>query len=169
MFERVNIRVNGGERRFVIGDAEGLVRPAETLLETIRDRLGLTGAKRSCDHGACGCCAVILDGRAVASCMVLTADCDGRRVTTIEGLADPVTGELDPIQRAFVDRTAFQCGFCTPGIIISCKAVLDRIAEPTDEQIRESLSGNFCRCVSHYQVMEAVHLYLERRGGRTDA
>jgi carbon-monoxide dehydrogenase small subunit len=169
MFDQVSITINGVERKFVLGDAEGLVAPGETLLDTLRGRLGLTGAKKACDQGACGCCAVILDGDAVASCMVLTADCGGRTVTTIEGLADPVTGELDPIQTAFVDRTAFQCGYCTPGIIISCKAVLDKIPSPTDEQIREALSGNFCRCISHYQVIEAVHLCLERRGGANDA
>ena len=163
MNELVNITINGVERRFVLGDAEGLVPPTETLLDTIRGRLGLTGAKKACDQGGCGCCAVILDGDAVASCMVLTADCGGRVVTTIEGLEDPLTGELDPVQQAFVDRTAFQCGYCTPGIIIACKAVLDKIESPTEDEIREALSGNFCRCISHYQVMEAVRLRLERK------
>lgn len=100
-FERVRLIVNGRPRTFIIGDDEGCVSPSETLLDTIRDRLGLTAAKRSCEHGACGCCTVIVDGEAVASCMLLTADLDGKSVTTLEGLCDPVTGELSPLQKAF--------------------------------------------------------------------
>lgn len=160
--DKVRLTINGAERRFTIGEDMGFVSPSETLLETLRDRLGLTGAKESCNHGACGCCTVIMDGDAVASCMVLTADCDGRSVTTIEGLRDPVTGELDPLQKAFVEETAFQCGFCTPGIIMSCRALLNKNPHPSDEDIREALSGNYCRCISHYQVIEAVHYYMER-------
>ena len=113
--EQICITVNGVPRKFIIGDGVGCVSPSETLLDTIRDRLGLTAAKRGCEHGACGCCTVIMDREAVASCMVLTADCDGSSVTTLEGLCDPVTGELSPLQKAFADNSAFQCGFCTPG------------------------------------------------------
>jgi len=160
MNERVCVHINGVERKFTIGEDDGCVAPSETLLQTLRDKLGLTGSKESCNHGACGCCTVIMDGDAVASCMILTADCDGRNVTTIEGLEDPATGELDPLQKAFVDNTAFQCGFCTPGIIMSCKALLDKNPQPTDDEVREALSGNYCRCISHYQVIEAVHYYL---------
>jgi carbon-monoxide dehydrogenase small subunit len=160
MIEQMSMHVNGTARKFFLGTDTGLVPPSETLLETLRNRLGFNGPKESCEHGACGCCTVIIDGDAVASCMVLTADCEGRSVVTIEGLEDPLTGELDPIQQAFVDKSAFQCGFCTPGIIMSCKALLDKNPNPTDEDVREALSGNYCRCISHYQVIEAVHYYL---------
>jgi carbon-monoxide dehydrogenase small subunit len=163
MNEQVGITINGVPYRFTIGSDTGLVMPSETLLSTLRNRLGLTGTKESCNHGACGCCTVIIDGDAAASCMVLTADLDGCNVATIEGLEDPITGELDPIQEAFIDKTAFQCGFCTPGIIMSCKALLDKVPHPNDDEVREALSGNYCRCISHYQVIEAVHYYLAKK------
>lgn len=155
-FEQISITVNGKLRKFVVGDAEGCVQPSETLLDTIRDRLGLTAAKRSCEHGACGCCTVILNGEAVASCMVLTASCDGGEVVTLEGLCDPITGELSPLQQAFADNSAFQCGFCTPGIIMSTQALLWKNPDPTEEELTEALSGNYCRCISHYQVIRTV-------------
>ncbi len=155
-FEQISITVNGKLRKFVVGDAEGCVQPSETLLVTIRDRLGLTAAKRSCEHGACGCCTVILNGEAVASCMVLTAFCDGGEVVTLEGLCDPITGELSPLQQAFADNSAFQCGFCTPGIIMSTQALLWKNPDPTEEELTEALSGNYCRCISHYQVIRTV-------------
>ena len=161
MNERVIISINGVNRGFIVGEDEGCVLPSETLLHTLRNRLGLTGTKQGCDQGACGNCTVIMDGNAVASCMVLTADCNGRKVTTIEGLEDPASGALHPLQQAFVDYSAFQCGFCTPGIIMSAKALLDKNPRPTDEDILESLSGNYCRCISHYQVMEAIHAAIE--------
>ena len=168
MYDKVTININGVERRFAIGADMGFVLPSETLLETLRDRLGLTGPKESCNHGACGCCTVIMDGEAVASCMVLTADCDGRSVITIEGLEDPTTSELDPLQQAFIDNTAFQCGFCTPGIIMSCKALLDKNPKPTDEELKEALSGNYCRCISHYQVIEAIHYHMSKEVPEND-
>lgn len=154
--EQICITVNGVPRKFIIGDGVGCVTPSETLLDTILEKLGLTAAKRSCEHGACGCCTVIMDGDAVASCMVLTADCDGKSVTTLEGLCDPITGELSPLQKAFADNSAFQCGFCTPGIIMSTQALLDRNPNPTEEELTEALSGNYCRCISHYQVIRTV-------------
>ena len=97
-----------------------------------------------------------MDGKAVISCMTLTVECDGKEVTTIEGLRDPETGRLDPLQQAFIDHTAFQCGFCTPGMIMSAKALLLENPSPTEEEVKEALSGNFCRCISHYQVVKAV-------------
>ena len=97
-----------------------------------------------------------MDGKAVLSCMTLTVECEGREITTIEGLSDPKTGSLDPLQQAFIDHTAFQCGFCTPGMIISSKALLNEKPRPTEDEVKEALSGNFCRCISHYQVIEAV-------------
>ncbi len=152
----ITLYVNGKKCVFSVGDALGQVPCSETLLETLRNRLGLTAAKKSCDEGACGCCTVIKDGEAVPSCMQLTVDCDGSSITTLEGLADPKTGELSKIQKAFVDYYAFQCGFCTPGIIMAAKALLDHNPHPTEEEIREALSGNYCRCISHYHVVEAV-------------
>ena len=152
----VSITVNGKLHQFMVGNLDGCVAPSETLLDTLRDRLHLTGTKRSCDHGVCGCCTVIVDGEAVASCMALTADLDGASVTTIEGLADPVTGELNPLQRAFADNSAFQCGYCTPGIIMSTQALLLKNPHPTEAELTEALSGNYCRCISHYQVIRTV-------------
>lgn len=148
--------INGTQYTFSMGEHFGQVPYSETLLETLRERLGLTGAKRSCDQGACGCCTVILNGEAVPSCMTLTADCDGAEITTIEGLADPATGTLSTLQQAFVDHYAFQCGFCTPGIIMATKALLDANPHPSKEEIADALSGNYCRCISHYHVVEAV-------------
>ena len=110
--------------------------PTHTLSWTLRETLGLTGTKDSCDGGACGCCTVIIDGRAVLSCKVLTIECDGKTITTIEGLRDPKTGALDPLQQSFIDHTAFQCGYCTPGMIMTAKAFLNENPHPTEEEIR---------------------------------
>lgn len=150
------LAVNGQRYDLEIGSSPGQVDPAHTLAQTLRDTLGLTGTKVACDEGSCGSCTVLLDARPVLSCLTLTVECDGRDVTTIEGLADPVTGQLDPVQEAFVEHTAFQCGFCTPGIIMSARALLNDNPSPTEEEIKEALSGNFCRCISHYHVIQAV-------------
>lgn len=152
----VQFKVNGNHYDLQIGDKSDEVNPAHTLAHTLRETLGLTGTKVSCDHGACGCCTVLIDGKAVLSCMTLSIECGGKEITTIEGLGDPKSGKLDPLQQAFVAHTAFQCGFCTPGMIMSSKALLNENTEPTEEEIKEALSGNFCRCISHYQVIEAV-------------
>lgn len=154
--EAVTLYVNGTMYEFSIGTRFGQIPQGETLSQTLRNRLGLTGSKEACGEGACGCCTVIMEGRAVTSCMLLTVDCDGKHITTIEGLADPQTGALSDLQQAFIDRYAFQCGFCTPGIIMASKALLDKNPHPTEEQIKEALSGNFCRCISQYHVIEAV-------------
>ena len=156
--ERRQIRlvVNGQVHQLEIGHGSGQVDPAHTLAHTLRETLGLTGTKVSCDHGACGGCTVLVDGRAVNSCMILTVECSGKEVMTIEGLRDPATGRLDPLQQAFIDHTAFQCGFCTPGMIMSAKALLQENPSPTEEEVKEALSGNFCRCISHYEVVKAV-------------
>lgn len=156
MSEQIALHVNGECYEFSIGRKLGQIPEAETLLQTIRERISLTGTKLSCGHGACGGCAVLLDGKAVASCMTLTIECDGKKIITIEGLADPVTGKLDPIQEAFLNFSAFQCGFCTPGIIIAVKSLLNKNPHPSEEEIKEGLSGNYCRCISHYQVIKAV-------------
>ena len=152
----LTLTVNGDVFEFSVGTKFGQIPPEETLAETLRERLALTGTKIACDEGACGCCTVIMDGNAVLSCMMLTVDCDGKSITTIEGLEDPVTEELDPIQQAFIDRYAFQCGYCTPGIIMSTKALMDKNPTPSDEEVKEALSGNFCRCISQYHVFQAI-------------
>lgn len=157
----LTLKVNGRDYEFTVGTKLGQVLPYETLAETLRERLNLTGTKISCDEGGCGCCTVIMDGRAVTSCMMLTLDCDGKSITTIEGLQDPKTGELDPIQQAFIDRYAFQCGYCTPGIIMTTKALLDKNPTPSEEEVKEALSGNYCRCISHYHVFEAIQDVVE--------
>jgi carbon-monoxide dehydrogenase small subunit len=153
---RIHLTVNGKPHELEIGKESNQVDPAHTLAHTLRETLGLTGTKISCDHGACGCCTVLMDGKAIVSCMTLTVECDGKRITTIEGLGNQETGELDPLQQAFVDNTAFQCGFCTPGMIMSAKALLEEHPSPTEEEVKEGLSGNFCRCISNYHVIKAV-------------
>ena len=150
------ITVNGELYEFVIGTNHGEIAPSHTLAQTLRETLDLTGTKIGCDRGACGACTVLMDGEPIPSCMVLTAECDGKAVTTIEGLQDPITGELDPLQKAFVDHSAFQCGFCTPGIILTSKALLERKPTPTEQELKNALAGNYCRCISHYHVVEAV-------------
>jgi aerobic-type carbon monoxide dehydrogenase small subunit (CoxS/CutS family) len=159
----VRLTVNGRTHRLEIGDSPHQIDPSHTLLRTLRETLGLTGAKTGCDQGACGGCTVILDGKAALACTLLTVECDGKRVTTIEGLQDDRTGRLDPLQQAFAEQTAFQCGFCTPGIIMTAKALLDDHPHPTREDIRKALSGNYCRCISHYHVIEAVSDAAEKR------
>ncbi len=151
--QNVSLVVNGKLYELVVGKD---VNPWHTLSETLRETLGYTGTKIGCDHGACGACTVLIDGKTVLSCMTLTVECDGRSITTIEGLEDPETGELHPLQQAFIDNTAFQCGFCTPGIIMSAKALLDENSSPTEQDVKQALAGHYCRCISHYQVVKAV-------------
>ena len=117
--------INNQDVSLEVGSAFGQIEPSHTLAHTLRETLGLTGTKVSCDHGACGACTVLIDGEPRLSCMTLAVECDGRAITTIEGLPDPQTGALDPLQQAFIDHNAFQCGFCTPGLILSARALLD--------------------------------------------
>jgi len=152
----LHFTVNGNQYELGIGNRAHEVDPSHTLVHTLRETLGLTGTKVGCDHGGCGACTVIMDGIPVLSCMILTVECDGKVITTIEGLGDRVAGKLDPLQQAFIDKTAFQCGFCTPGMILTAKALLDNTPSPTEEEVREALSGNHCRCISYYQVIEAI-------------
>jgi carbon-monoxide dehydrogenase small subunit len=152
----ISLTVNGHRYELKIGGKPDEVDPSHTLAYTLRETLGLTGTKVSCDNGACGCCTVLMDDKAVLSCMTLTVECGGKMITTIEGLKDPKTEKLDPLQQAFIHYTAFQCGFCTPGIIMSAKALLHKNPLPTEEDVKDALSGNFCRCISHYQVVKAV-------------
>jgi carbon-monoxide dehydrogenase small subunit len=142
--------------------------PYKTLLEVLREDLGLTGTKHGCELGECGACAVLLDGAPVLSCLTLGLECEGRKVTTIEGLADDAP--LHPLQEAFADLGGSQCGYCTPGILVTAKALLDRCPNPTREQIREALSGVLCRCTGYQQIFESVEqAVLRMRTGETTA
>lgn len=152
----IRLNINNTPYELDVGNKSGQVDPSQTLVETLREILGLMGTKISCGQGACGACTVILNNKAVLSCSILTVECDGAEITTIEGLRNPETGELDPLQQAFIDHTAFQCGFCTPGMIMTSKVLLTKNPHPSEEEIKEALSGNFCRCVSHYHVLKAV-------------
>jgi carbon-monoxide dehydrogenase small subunit len=133
---------------------EFLCEPHQSLLECLRDILGLTGTKEGCNDGNCGACSVLLDGRLVNSCLVLGVEVEGRTVTTVEGLAD--WRGLHPIQQAFIEEDALQCGFCTPGILIATKALLDREPDPSEERIRTWLAGNLCRCTGYEVIVRAV-------------
>ncbi len=149
----VALRVNGADRQV-------LVAPERTLLEVLREDLGLTGAKEGCGVGACGTCTVLLDGSPVRSCLTLACEAEGCEVLTIEGLADTwpgrAEGELHPIQEAFVAHHGIQCGFCTPGMILSAKALLDEVPEPTEAEVRGALSGQVCRCTGYAKIVESV-------------
>ncbi|HWP60059.1 MAG TPA: (2Fe-2S)-binding protein [Candidatus Acidoferrales bacterium] len=134
--------------------------PAASLLEVLRDRLGYKGPKLCCNTGECGACTILLDDKPVNSCVVLGADAAGAAVTTVEGLANG--GELHPIQQAFIDAAAVQCGYCTPGYIISVKALLDRTKTPTPAEIEEAVSGNICRCTGYTKILDAIRLAAER-------
>ncbi|MBU1274707.1 MAG: (2Fe-2S)-binding protein [Proteobacteria bacterium] len=143
----ISLTVNGVQR-------QALVEPNQTLTSLLRDELNLTGTKHGCGVGDCGCCTVILDGETVNSCLVLAVQAQGREVMTIEGLAQGI--RLHPLQQAFVDHGAIQCGFCTPGMILSAKALLDRTPQPTRAEITKGLSGNLCRCTGYEKIVEAV-------------
>lgn len=151
---RVVLDVNGEPR-------EAFVEPGWTLLKVLREELGLTGAKLGCGDGECGACTVIIDGRAVPSCLVLAVGAEGKEITTIEGLQSE--GVLHPLQEAFMEYGAVQCGFCTPGMIMSAKALLDDNPDPTEEDVREALQGNLCRCTGYMKIVEAV-LSVSGRG-----
>ena len=136
------------------------VWPGESLLTTLRDRLGLPGSKNACEQGECGSCSVLLDGTLVCSCLVLAAQADGHEVVTVEGLAED--GVLHPVQDAFAETGAVQCGFCTPGFVVAAVDLLRRSPSPTDDEIREALSGNLCRCTGYQKILDAVRLAAAR-------
>ena len=143
----VSTKINGDE-------IEYLCETEETLLDVLRDKLGLTGAKEGCGSGDCGACSVMLDGRLVCSCLVLGAEAQGRQIETIEGMAD---GEdLHPLQQKFLDHAALQCGICTPGVLVAAKALLERNPDPTETEVRYWLAGNLCRCTGYDKIIRAV-------------
>ncbi len=135
-------------------DYEITVEPWRSLLEVLRDELGLTGTKEGCGTGACGSCTVLMDGQAVNSCLVYIAEAEGKEITTIEGLARE--GKLHPLQQAFMDQGAVQCGYCTPGMILTAKALLDSNPRPSEAQIREAIAGNLCRCTGYDKIVRAI-------------
>jgi len=145
--QRITLQVNGEVH-------EVYAFPNMTLLEVLREELHLTGAKESCGQGACGACTVLLDGLPVRSCLLFAREAEGRQVLTIEGLAS--RGKLHPIQEAFIEHHAIQCGFCAPGMILTAKALLDRTPDPTEGEIRRALAGNICRCTGYVKIVEAI-------------
>jgi xanthine dehydrogenase YagT iron-sulfur-binding subunit len=151
----VSLNVNGRK----LNDS---LEPRVTLLDALRDQFELTGAKRVCDRGTCGACTVLLDGKAVYSCSVLAIDAQSAQITTVEGLGEP--GKLHPIQQAFIDNDAQQCGFCTPGFVVATKAFLDQHPNPTPEQIKHGLGGNFCRCGTYAGMRLAVMQAARTKG-----
>jgi carbon-monoxide dehydrogenase small subunit len=147
MKQAIELNINGDSH-------EVLVSPNNTLLEVLRDKLGLMGTKRGCDLGACGACTVLINGEAYLSCVMLAVDAGGKEIMTIEGLAEG--GDLHPLQSAFVEKGGLQCGFCTPGMILTAKAILDEEAHPTEEVIKRKMAGNLCRCTGYKKIVEAI-------------
>lgn len=165
----IKLTVNGKMYEFTVGDdiEPGKlhsydVYPWNTLVETLRGKLGFKGTKVSCDSGACGACTVLMNGKLTLSCMKLTVDCDGAEITTIEGLSDPVTGELHLIQQAFIENNGTQCGFCAPGMVLASKALLDKNPNPTKEDVKWALAGNICRCGNYNLITKSVLAAAEK-------
>ena len=153
MKQLINLKVNGEVYDLA-------VEPYWSLLDVIRDKVGLTGTKKGCDEGDCGACTVLMDGKPVTSCMVLAVDARDRDILTIEGVAQ--NGQLHPIQQAFIDYGAVQCGFCTPGVILMTKAFLEETPHPTEAEIREAIAGNLCRCTGYVKIVEAIMAAAEQ-------
>jgi aerobic carbon-monoxide dehydrogenase small subunit len=149
----IQVEINGILRK-------GFVEPTLMLVDFLRDHLGLTGTKKSCDSGNCGACTVLLDGKAVNSCLILAVETDGHSITTIEGLQKD--GKLHPLQEAFIEFGAIQCGFCSPAMILTAKALLDQTPYPSEDQIRTALAGNLCRCTGYLKIIEAIKSVSER-------
>jgi carbon-monoxide dehydrogenase small subunit len=158
--ELVTLVVNGSECTVA-------VQSNETLADVLREKLGLTGLKVGCEAGECGACSVLINGMLAPSCLVLAIECGHKEITTIEGLAHRETGELHPIQKAFVENHALQCGFCTPGMIVAAKALLDKDPDPTEAAIRDGINGNICRCTGYDTIVRAIAVAAETmRGGK---
>ena len=151
--QRLELKVNG---ELYVTEVE----PHRTLLEVLRGDVGLTGTKRGCDEGNCGACTILLDGKPVTSCLVLAIEAQGKEILTIEGLA--TNGQLHPLQDAFVKYGAIQCGFCTPGMMLSAKALLDRNTRPTKDEIKDAIAGNLCRCTGYVKIIEAIQAVAQK-------
>ncbi|MEM3420944.1 MAG: (2Fe-2S)-binding protein [Candidatus Hadarchaeum sp.] len=158
MMREIEFTINGRKRKV-------FVKPKDLLLNVIRDELGLKGTKYGCGTGECGACTVLLDGKPVLSCLTLAVAVNGREITTIEGIG--TDENLHPIQQAFIDAGAIQCGYCTPGMIISAKALLDRNQNPTEEEIRRAIKGNLCRCTGYVKIIAAIQLAAKRMRGKS--
>jgi carbon-monoxide dehydrogenase small subunit len=154
MNKKIKIKVNGNEY-------ELMIEPSETLIDVLRNRLGFTGTKEGCGVGDCGACTVLVDGKAVNSCLMLCIAAEGRDILTIEGVAS--NGELHPIQKAFVDEGAIQCGYCTPGMVLSSMALLEEIQLPTKEEIKFGIAGNLCRCTGYTKIIKAIEAAAKDR------
>ena len=148
-------------------DYELKVNVTATLADVLREEIGLTGTKIMCNEGECGACTVLINGTPVLSCMMLAIEAEGKEILTIEGMADPDTGELHPIQKAFVERSGMQCGVCTPGMILTAKALIDENPDPTEGEVREALSGNLCRCGNYQRITECVLIAAENLNKRS--
>jgi len=157
MKKQIKLKVNGVE-------CEMWIKPHWTLLDVLREEIGLVGTKKGCDKGECGACTVIMDGEAILSCLVLAIQCQGKEISTIEGLAQD--GNLDPLQEAFVRQGAIQCGFCTPGMIMASRALLNKNPHPSQEEIKRGLSGNLCRCTGYTKIIAAVQKASTTEGQR---
>ena len=148
---KLTVKLNVNDVEYIVD-----VKPYWSLLYVLREKLGLSGVKYGCGGGECGACTVLINGKPMLSCMTLAIDAQHKDILTIEGLADPVTGRLHPIQRAFVEHSGMQCGVCTPGMILTAKALLDEKPDPTEEDVRSALSGNLCRCGNYRRITECV-------------
>jgi len=153
---QIKLKVNGVER-------EVYVEPWWSLAEVLREELGLTGTKISCETGNCGACTVLVDGKAVKSCLLLAVKAKGEEILTVEGLAE--NGKLSPLQEAFIEHFAVQCGYCTPGMIMMAKALLDENPNPSEEEVREAIRGNLCRCTGYVKIVEAILSCAEKKEG----
>ncbi len=149
MLKVIKLKINGKEQETAVDDRE-------SLLDTLR-RLGFTSVKKGCEVGECGACTVLVNGEAIDSCIYLSMWADGKRIMTVEGLKGP-NGELSPIQKAFIEEAAVQCGFCTPGMVMAGKALIDRVPDPTEEEIKVALKGNICRCTGYKKIIEGIQL-----------
>ena len=157
MKKLITLNINGR-------DYDLAVSPRDLLVDVIRKKVGLTGTKKGCGQGDCGACTVLIDGRPVLSCITLAVTCQGKKIVTIEGLAEGA--KLHPLQQSFVDHGAVQCGYCTPGMILSAKALLDRKPDPSEEEIKRGLAGNLCRCTGYKKIVEAVSAAAKQLSGQ---
>jgi carbon-monoxide dehydrogenase small subunit len=153
MKKQISLEINGMPYDVVVSHRD-------LLVDVLRKKIGLTGTKKGCGNGDCGACTVLVEGDATLSCLTLAVACDGKKITTIEGMAQP-GGQLHPIQQAFVDHGAIQCGYCTPGMIMAAKALLDRNPKPSREEVKMGISGNLCRCTGYKRIVEAIEMAAE--------